>query len=136
MDHEGALDFARVNRHAVLATRRRDASPQLSPVVVGVDDGGYLTISSRETAIKTKNLRRDPGCDLAIFGDRFFGPWISVRGRAQVVSLPQAMAQLENYYRALQGEHPNWDEYRQAMVSERRVLLRIEILEIGPRVSG
>jgi hypothetical protein len=71
-----------------------------------------------------------------VFTEQFFGPWISIRGRAAVISLPNALPGLERYYRAVSGEHPNWDEYRAAMVSERRVLLQLTVEDVGPRVSG
>jgi PPOX class probable F420-dependent enzyme len=136
VDPAEAREFVSQNHRAVLATRRRDGSPQLSPVVVGVGAGGELTVSSRETAIKTKNLRRDPSYDLVVFTERFFGSWISIRGRAEVISLPAARPELEQYYRNVSGEHPNWDEYRAALVRERRVLLRMTVDEVGPRVRG
>ncbi|MGA2872475.1 MAG: PPOX class F420-dependent oxidoreductase [Candidatus Dormibacteria bacterium] len=136
MDQAEAREFISQNHRAVLATRRRDGSPQLSPVVVAVGVGDELTVSSRETAVKTRNLRRDPRYDLVVFTEQFFGPWISIRGRAAVISLPNALPGLERYYRAVSGEHPNWDEYRAAMVSERRVLLQLTVEDVGPRVSG
>ncbi len=120
----------------MLATRRRSGRPQLSPVLVGLDGGGELVVSSRETAIKTLNLRRDPGYDLVVLSDAFFGPWISVHGQAEIVSLPQALPGLEDYYRSVQGEHPDWGEYRAAMERERRVLIRLRVEEVGPRASG
>lgn len=74
MDIPAALDFVRNHHHAVLATTRRDGSPQLSPVTVGVDSAGRVVISSRETAMKTRNLLRDPQGWLCVFTDTFYGP--------------------------------------------------------------
>jgi PPOX class probable F420-dependent enzyme len=136
MDPDGAKEFVSQHHRAVMATRRRDGSPQLSPIVVGTDAEGELVVSSRETAVKVRNLMREPRYDLAVFTNNFFGPWISVRGRAQVVHLPEALPGLEQYYRSVSGEHPDWDEYRAAMAQERRVLIVLSIEDVGPKVSG
>lgn len=119
-----------------MATRRRDGSPQLSPIVVGSDAQGDLVVSSREAAVKVRNLMRDPQFDLAVFTNNFFGPWISIRGQAEVIHLPDALPGLEQYYRSVSGEHPDWAEYRAAMAQERRVLLILSISDVGPKVSG
>ena len=131
-----AREFLRANHRAVLATARADGRPQLSPVTVAVDAAGRVLISTRETAVKTRNLRRDPRASLCVFSDGFFGPWVQVEGDAEVISLPGAMDQLVEYYRLGAGEHPDWDEYRAAMVADRRCLLRIEITRAGPDISG
>jgi PPOX class probable F420-dependent enzyme len=136
MDRESAMEFIRRNHHAVLATTRADGEPQLSPVAVGVDDDGAVLISTRETAAKTKNLRRRPRASVVVINDRFFGEWVQVEGPVEIVSLPAAMDGLVAYYRQLSGEHPDWDEYRAAMVSERRVLLRLSVERAGPNVGG
>jgi PPOX class probable F420-dependent enzyme len=136
MDIPQVLDFLRAHHRAVLATTRSDGSPQLSPVTVGVDAEGLLVISTRETAAKTRNLRRDPRAYLCAFTDRFFGPWVQVAGTAEVVVLPEAMEGLVGYYRGISGEHPDWDDYRRAMTAERRVLVRITPTSAGPNVSG
>ncbi|MFI5067516.1 MAG: PPOX class F420-dependent oxidoreductase [Streptosporangiales bacterium] len=131
-----AREFLRANHRAVLATARADGRPQLSPVTAAVDDAGRVLISTRETAVKARNLRRDPRASLCVFTDGFFGPWVQVEGDAEVISLPGAMDGLVAYYRLVAGEHPDWDEYRAAMVAERRCLLRIEITRAGPDISG
>jgi PPOX class probable F420-dependent enzyme len=136
MDRDTALEFIRHNHHAVLATTRSDGEPQLSPVAAGVDDAGTVVVSTRETAVKTKNLRRRPRASLIVMNDRFFGEWTQVEGPVEIVSLPEAMEGLVAYYRQLSGEHPDWDEYRAAMVSERRVLLRLTVERAGPTVGG
>jgi PPOX class probable F420-dependent enzyme len=135
MEISEALDFLAANRRAVLATHRRDGRPQMSPVVVGVD-AGEVVISSRETAMKVRNLRRDPRCSVCALTDGFFGPWVQVDGAATIVSLPEAMEGLVAYYRAVAGEHPDWEEYRAAMESERRVLVRVAVQSAGPDRSG
>ena len=136
MDIEAARQFVREHHRAVLATRRADGRPQLSPVVVGVDAAGCVMISTRETALKTRNMRRDPHVSLCVMSDAFYGPWVQIEGLATLLSLPEAMEELVDYYRRVTGEHPNWDEYRQAMEKEQRVLVRITIDRAGPDRSG
>ena len=136
MDLDAARDFVRNNHRAVFTTRRANGDPQLSPVVCSVDAGGRVTVSTRETALKVKNIRRDPRVSLCVLNDRFFGDWIQVDGTAEVVSLPEAMDLLVEYYRSLAGEHPDWDEYRGAMERERRVLVRVVVQRAGPDRSG
>ena len=136
MEIPEALDFVRRHHHAVLATTRADGTPQMSPVAAAVDEAGRVVVSSRETAVKTRNLRRDRRAFLCVFTDRFFGSWVQVNGSADVLSLPDAMEPLVEYYRSVAGEHPDWDEYRAAMRAEQRVLLRITPTYAGPTVSG
>jgi PPOX class probable F420-dependent enzyme len=135
MDLEDARAFMRENHRAVLATRRSDGIQQ-SPVLVAVDDEGRAIISSRETAIKVKNLRRDPWAQVCVFTDRFFGPWIYAEGRAEVVSLPEAMDPLIDYYKRFPGENPDWVDYRERMRREQRVLIRITLDRAGPNRQG
>ena len=136
MQPDEARDFLRANHRAVLATVRGDGRPQLSPVTCGLDQAGRVIISTRETAVKTRNLRRNPLASLCVFTDAFFGRWVQVEGSAEVVSLPEAMEFLVEYYRLVSGEHPDWDDYRAAMVRDRRCLIRIEITRAGPDISG
>jgi PPOX class probable F420-dependent enzyme len=136
MDIDQARAFIGANHRAVLATHRRDGNAQLSPVAVALDEAGRVVISSRETAVKVKNLRRDPRAAACVMNDGFFGEWCQVEGRAEIVSLPDAMEPLVAYYRAVAGEHPDWDDYRAAMERDRRVVIRFEIERAGPTVSG
>lgn len=136
MDLEAARDFVRANSHATLATLRRDGGPQLSLVDVAVDDAGCFVVSSRETAVKVRNLRRTPRAWLLVMTERFYGGWVQVEGRAEIVSLPEAMEPLVDYYRRLSGEHPDWADYRAAMERDRRVLIRVTADRVGPTVSG
>lgn len=136
MDLEDARRFLRGHPRAVLATRRRDGRPQMSPVLVAVNDAGQAVVSTREAAMKTHNARRDPAVWLCVLSDGFFGDWIQLQGTATVVPLPEAMDGLITYYRTLSGEHPDWEDYRQAMVRERRVLLTIDLTAAGPDRSG
>lgn len=136
MDLDEARDYVRGNHHAVLTTLKRDGTPQMSPVAVGVDADGRIVVSSRETAYKVRHLRRDPRAWLCVFPDGFFGEWVQVSGTAEVVSLPEALPGLEDYYRGVSGEHPDWDEYRAAMERERRVLVRVTLEAAGPDRAG
>jgi PPOX class probable F420-dependent enzyme len=133
---ETARAFIRSHHQAVMATRRKDGSPQLSPVACAVDGDGKVVVSTRETAMKAKNLRRDPAVSLCVLSDGFYGDWVQVDGRATVVALPDAMEGLVDYYRSISGEHPDWDDYRAAMEKERRVLVRIDLERAGPDRSG
>ena len=136
MKADEAREFIAAHHRAVLATERADGRPQLSPVLCAVDDDGRVIISTRETAVKTKNVRRHPHASLCVVSDGFFGPWVQVEGPAEVISLPEAMDLLVDYYRRTAGEHPDWDEYRAAMERDRRVIVRVSIERAGPDVSG
>lgn len=136
MDLDVAREFLRTHHRGVLATTRRDGRPQLSPVTATVDADGRAIISSREPAIKVRNLRRNPQASLCVFTDRFFGEWVRVDGTAEIVSLPEAMELLVDYYRRSAGEHPDWADYRAAMERDRRVLIRVTIATAGPDISG
>ena len=130
-----AYDFVSRNHRAVLITRKAHGGLQTSPVTVGVDDE-RVVISSRETAYKTRNLRRDPAATLCVFGDAFYGNWVQIDGSAEIVALPEAMELLVDYYRRISGEHPDWDDYRRAMEEDRRALIRVSIDRAGPDKHG
>jgi len=136
MDLGQAADFLRKHHRAVLATSRADGRPQLSPVLCVADDEGRVLISTRETALKTHNLRRDPRASLCVFTDGFFGEWVQAEGDAEIISLPDAMDLLVDYYRRVAGEHSDWADYRAAMTRDRRVIVRITLTRAGPNVSG
>jgi PPOX class probable F420-dependent enzyme len=136
MDLDRAREFLRHHHRAVLATYHPDGRAQLSPVTVGVDDAGHLIISSRETAVKIRNLRRDPRVTVCVLTEAFFGDWLLIEGEVQIVSLPEAMEPLVEYYRGISGEHPDWADYRAAMERDRRVLVRVTITRAGPDFQG
>ena len=136
MDLDAARDFLRENHRGVLATKRSDGAIQQSPVIAAVDEEGRVIISSRETAMKVKNLRRDPRISLCLLGPTWYGQWGQVEGTAEIVDQPEALDLLVGYYRRISGEHPDWDEYRQAMIDEKRVLVRFAIDRAGPTVEG
>ncbi len=136
MDPEQATSFLAHHHRAVLVTERRDGRPQTSPVVCALDEDGRMAISTRDTAAKVKNVRRRPEVSLCVLSDEFFGQWVQVDGRGDVVSLPEAMDGLVGLYRRVAGEHPDWDDFRAAMERERRVLVRVQIQRLGPSQIG
>jgi PPOX class probable F420-dependent enzyme len=136
MAHEAALEFLRANPRGVLATYRRDGQAQLSPVIAAVDAESRVVISTREGAIKTLNLRRNPRAAFCALSQGFFGEWHTLEGDVEIVSLPEAMELLVDYYRRVSGEHPDWQDYREAMAREHRVLLRITVDRSGPTTQG
>jgi PPOX class probable F420-dependent enzyme len=136
VDFGTAREFIRANHRAVLATTRADGRPQLSPVTAAVDDEGRVVISTRETAVKVRNLAKDPRAALCVLNDGFFGEWVTVEGTAEIVHLPEAMDHLISYYRSVSGEHPDWDDYRAAMVRDQRVVVRITLTRAGPDFHG
>jgi len=133
MERDEVLEFIAANHHAVLGTTRPDGRPKLTPVTATVDGEGRVVISSRRDTVKIRQLRRDPWATLLVMGDRFFGTWVQVEGEAEIVEQPEALEGLVDYYRRASGEHPNWDEYRAAMVSDERVLVRIAVSRFGPK---
>lgn len=137
MTPQDALTFAGRHHRAVLATRRpSDGAPQLSPVTVAPADEGHLLVSTRRTAVKYRNLQANPRAWLCLMTDAFFGEWLQVEGPVDFLELPEAMDALIGYYRAVSGEHPDWDDYRAAMERDQRVLLRITPERVGPTVQG
>jgi PPOX class probable F420-dependent enzyme len=131
-----AQQFLRENENAVLATWQRDGRVQMSPVTVGLDGAGRAIISSSETTYKVRNLRRDPRATLCVFVETFTGPWVQIEGTAEIVTGPEAVEPLVDYYRHLAGEHPAWDDYRRVMLADRRALIRITIERAGPDRQG
>ena|SRR5579859_6277412 len=136
MAHEAALEFLRANPRGVLATYRRDGQAQLSPVMAGVDAESRVVISTRERAMKTLNLRRNRRAAFCVLSQGFYGEWHAVEGDVEIISLPEALEPLVDYYRRVSGEHPDWQEYREAMAREHRVLLRITVDRSGPTTQG
>lgn len=136
MEIDLALEHFRHNHRAVLATRRRDGRPQLSPVLQAVTDDGRIVVSTRAVAMKARNARRDPEVSICAINDGFFGPWVQVDGTATIIELPQAMPVLRSYYLQISGEHPDWDEYERAMVAEGRVVIAIAPVSAGPDAAG
>ncbi len=135
MEISTALDYVRKNSRAVMLTTRRSGAPAMAPVTLAVVDE-QITMSTRETAYKLRHLQNTPETSLCVFPDKWLGRWVQINCRATVVSLPDAMETLVEYYRTLQGEHPDWDDYRRAMRDDQRCIVRFEILSAGPAVAG
>jgi PPOX class probable F420-dependent enzyme len=132
-----AVEFVRHNHRGVLAVIRADGRPQMSPVSGTVNPDGLVVVSSRETAYKVRSLQARPYAAYCGFADQFFGqPWVQIEGPARIVTLPDAMEPLVDYYRSISGEHPDWDDYRAAMERDRRVLIVITPERAGPSVQG
>ena len=137
MEISEAVEFVRHNHRGVLAVTRADGKPQMSPVSGTVNPDGLLVVSSRETAYKVRSLQARPYAAYCGFADQFFGkPWVQIEGPARIVTLPDAMEPLVDYYRSISGEHPDWDDYRAAMERDRRVLILITPERVGPSVQG
>lgn len=136
VDLDGLLDFVRLRHHAVLLTRRADGGPQASPVTCGVDPQGRIVVSTYPERAKTANARRDPAVSVVVLSDDFGGPWVQVDGTAEVLDLPEALEPLVEYFRCISGEHPDWDEYRAAMVAQGKSLIRVTPTRWSPVATG
>jgi PPOX class probable F420-dependent enzyme len=130
------LEFIRPRHHMILLTRRRDASAQLSPVTAGVDQDGRIVVATYPQRAKVANLRRTPASSVLVLSDDFGGAWVQVDGSAEVLDLPEALDPLVEYFRSISGEHPDWDEYRQAMRDQGKCLIRITPTRWGPVATG
>jgi PPOX class probable F420-dependent enzyme len=136
VDRDGLLSFIHPRHRVVLLTTRGDGSPQASPVSAGVDGQGRLVVSTYPERAKVANARRDATASALVLSDEWNGPWVQVWGTLEVVDLPDALEPLVEYYRSISGEHPDWDEYRQAMVAQGKSLLRLTIERWGPIATG
>ena len=136
VDRESLNDFIRPRHHAVLVTRRADGSPQMSPVTCGLDTSGRIVISTYPQRAKTRNARRDPRVSVLVLSDEFNDAYVQVDGTAEVLDLPEALEPLVEYFRVISGEHPDWDEYREAMRKQGKSLIRVTIDRWGPVATG
>jgi PPOX class probable F420-dependent enzyme len=136
VSREELLDFVRPRHRAILITRRSDGSPQASPLTCGVDDAGRIVISTYPERAKTRNAQRDERVSVLVLSDDWNGPWVQVNGTAEVVHAPDAVEPLVEYYRNIAGEHPDWDEYRAAMVEQGKSLIRVTPVTWGPVATG
>lgn len=136
IDRDQLLDFVRPRHHLLLATERTDGRPQISPVTGGVDPDGRIVISSYPSRAKTRNADRRPQVSVLVLSDDFGGPWVQVDGDAEVLHMPEAADGLVEYFRCISGEHPDWDEYREAMRVQDKSLIRITPTRWGPIATG
>ncbi|MEV7993202.1 PPOX class F420-dependent oxidoreductase [Streptomyces sp. NPDC086077] len=130
------LDFVRPRHHALLLTRRADGDPQASPLTCGVDDSGRIVMSTYPERAKTRNAKRDPRVSLVVLSDDWNGPWVQIDGTAEVIDTPDSVEPLVEYYRNIAGEHPDWAEYRQAMVKQGKSIIRVTPQRWGPVATG
>jgi PPOX class probable F420-dependent enzyme len=136
VDRDGLIEFLRPRHRVVLMTTRADGRPQSSPVTAGVDTAGRLVISTYPERAKVTNVRRDPRVSACVLSDEWNGPWVQIDGTAEVLDLPDALEPLVEYFRCISGEHPDWDEYRAAMVRQGKSLIRVTIDSWGPIATG
>lgn len=130
------LEFLSTRHRALVITTRSDGRPQASPVTSGVDTEGRIVISTYPERAKVRNARRDSRVSVVVLSDEWNGPWVQVDGVAEVLDLPEALEPLVEYFRCISGEHPDWDEYREAMRQQGKSLLRITIESWGPVATG
>ncbi|SCE77833.1 PPOX class probable F420-dependent enzyme [Micromonospora coriariae] len=136
VDRDTLLDFLRPRHRVVLMTTRADGRPQSSPVSAGVDGQGRLVVSTYPERAKVTNIRRDPRVSACVLSDDWNGPWVQLDGTAEVLDLPEALEPLVEYFRSISGEHPDWDDYRAAMVRQGKSLIRVTIDSWGPIATG
>jgi PPOX class probable F420-dependent enzyme len=130
------LDFVRPRHRLLLSTTRRDGRPQISPVSGGVDDQGRIVISTYPDRAKTRNAERDARASVLVMSDDWDGPWVQIDGEAEVLHMPEAADGLVDYFRCIAGEHPDWDEYREAMRIQDKSLIRVTPTRWGPIATG
>lgn len=133
---DGLLEFVRPRHKALLLTRRADGSPQASPVTCGVDGQGRIVVSTYPERAKARNARKDARVSVVVLSDDFEGPWVQVDGSAEVLEAEAAVEPLVEYFRVVAGEHPDWDEYREAMRRQGKALLRVTPHRWGPVATG
>ncbi|MCI3274602.1 PPOX class F420-dependent oxidoreductase [Streptomyces cylindrosporus] len=133
---EELLDFVRPRHRAILLTRRADGSPQASPLTCGVDDSGRIVVSTYPDRAKTRNAKRDERVSVVVLSDEWNGPWVQVDGTAEVIDSPESVEPLVEYFRNISGEHPDWDEYREAMVKQGKSIIRVTPVKWGPVATG
>ena len=129
-------EFVRPRHHGVLITARKEGRPQTSLVTMGLSDDGAVVVSSYPERAKVINIRRNPAVAMVVMSDDFGGEWVHLDGTAQIIDLPEAVEPLVEYFRVISGEHPDWDEYRQAMVDQGKCLIRITVDSWGPISKG
>ncbi|MET9863919.1 PPOX class F420-dependent oxidoreductase [Streptomyces smyrnaeus] len=133
---EELLEFVRPRHRAILLTRRTDGTPQASPLTCGVDAEGRIVVATYPERAKTHNARRDTAVSVIVLSDEWNGPWVQIDGEAEVLDVPEAVEPLVEYYRSVSGEHPDWDEYRTAMLKQGKSLIRVTPRRWGPIAKG
>ncbi len=129
-------DFVGARHHATLVTHRRSGGLQMSPVSCGMDDQGRVVISTYPQRAKIANIRSRSEVSMVIHSEDWDGPYVQLDGVAEVLDLPEALEPLVDYFRSISGEHPDWDEYREAMQRQGKSLIRVTIERWGPIATG
>lgn len=136
IDKAGLVEFVTGKNQWVLSTTRADGRPQMSLVTGTITPEGDLLISSYPMRAKTRNARRNPLVSVAVMGGGFDAAWVQIDGDAEVLDMPDAADGLVEYFRCIQGDHPDWDEYRQAMSDQGKSVIRISPTRWGPVSTG
>jgi PPOX class probable F420-dependent enzyme len=136
VDRDRLLEFARTRHKGTLVTTRADGRPQMSPVACGVDDLGRVVVSTYPQRAKARNARRDPRVSILVHSDDWNDAYVQIDGTAEVIDMPEAVEPLVEYYRCISGQHPDWDEYREAMRRQGKSLIRISVERWGPVATG
>ncbi|MFF6907630.1 PPOX class F420-dependent oxidoreductase [Streptomyces sp. NPDC012389] len=136
VDLDELLAFVRPRHRAILLTARADGRPQGSPLTCGVDDAGRIVMSTYPERAKTRNAKRDERVSVIVLSDAWDGPWVQVDGVAEVLDTPESVEPLVEYFRNISGEHPDWDEYRAAMVKQGKSIIRVTPERWGPIATG
>ncbi|MEZ0493467.1 PPOX class F420-dependent oxidoreductase [Kineococcus sp. TBRC 1896] len=135
------LDLVGSTRNSVLATLKRDGRPQLSNVTHHYDpDRRLVRVSVTADRAKARNLERDPRASLHVTSEDFWS-WAVVEGEVSLSAVAQreddeAVTELVDLYRALAGEHPDWDDYRRTMVRDRRRVVRLPVGHVYGQLPG
>ena len=129
MELDTAMEFVAGRKHGVLATLKADGRPQLSNILYHVGDDGVIRISVTDGRAKTVNLRRDQRASLHVTREDFYA-YVVVEATAELSPTAaerddDTVEELVAMYRSAVGEHPDWDEFRQAMVNDRRLAVRL-----------
>jgi PPOX class probable F420-dependent enzyme len=129
MDFAKALGFARELQNGVLTTQKRDGRPQLSNITYHLDTDDVFRISVTSARAKYRNMVRDPRISLHVARPDFWA-YVVFEGDADlspVAAEPHdaVVDELVALYRRVAGEHPNWDDYRAAMVADERLVVRL-----------
>ncbi|MFC0529175.1 PPOX class F420-dependent oxidoreductase [Phytohabitans kaempferiae] len=136
VDLDRLLEFVRPRHRMILITQRVDGSPQASPVTGGVDDSGRIVVSTYPERAKARNARSRPKVSVVVLTDEWNGPWTQIDGVCEVLDAAEGLDEFVEYYRNIAGEHPDWSEYRQAMLDQGKSLLRITPTRWGPIATG
>ncbi|WP_232662125.1 PPOX class F420-dependent oxidoreductase [Pseudonocardia sp. TRM90224] len=136
VDRAALTEFISTRHHVILLTPRRDGGWQGSPVTAGVDSAGRVVVSTYPERAKAANVARGGKASVIVLSEDFNGPWVQVDGDAELLTLPDALEPLVEYFRSISGEHPDWDEYRSAMTTQGKALIRITPTRWGPVATG